>query len=89
MITANFTICFDFLVDTARVSIPLEADVQEHHSETFFIVRNFRIPGHSNHQILPEITIRQRKGQWVHTDSGKATDLSMAIGKAIEARTAT
>lgn len=89
MITASFQIRFDFLVDTERLNITLEADVREHHSDTYYIVGNFRIPGHDNHNILPEITIRKEKGLWVHTDSHKPSGLSTAAGKAIDARTAT
>lgn len=86
MITANFNIRFDFRLETARLSIILEADVQEHHSATYYVITNFHIPGHHNRTILPPISIRKEKGQWVHTDSGKATELSAAAGKAIEAR---
>jgi hypothetical protein len=42
--------------------------------------------GHTSAPILPEIAIRKHHGLWVHTDSGKATDLSIAIGKAIDAK---
>jgi hypothetical protein len=88
MITANFDIRFKFQVETARLNMILEADVQEHHSETYYIISNFHTPGHDNRTVLPGIAIRKHKGQWVHTDSGKATDLSAAVGKAIEARKA-
>jgi hypothetical protein len=84
MITASFQIRFDFLVDTERLNITLEADVQEHNSNTYYVVGNFRIPGHNNSNILPEISIRKEKGLWVHVDSHKASELSKAAGKAIE-----
>ena len=86
MSIATFTISFGFLVDAARQNMTLEADVQEHHSDIFYVVTNFRIPGHGSRPVLPEIRIRKEKGAWVHTDSGQATDLSTAVGKAIEAR---
>ncbi|MBS1665261.1 MAG: hypothetical protein JST68_29720 [Bacteroidetes bacterium] len=84
MITANFKIRFDFLVDSARLSITLEADVQEHHSETYFVVSNFHLPGKTDSTVLPPIYIRKENGRWVHTDSGKETDLSTAAGHAID-----
>jgi len=86
MITATFSIRFGFLVDATTLNITLEADVQQHHSDTFYNVSNFRIPGHALRHILPEITIRKEHGLWVHTDSGKATDLSIAVGQAIDER---
>jgi len=86
MICANFQIRFDFLVDTERLNVTLEADVQEHNSETFYAIGNFRIPGHDNQNILPEITIRKEKDVWVHTDSHKPSALSIAVGKAIDER---
>jgi len=85
MITATFNIRFGFLVDAARLNIILEADVQEYTSEASYKVTNFRIPCHNHQQVLPEITIRKENGLWVHTDSGKATDLSIAVGQAIDA----
>ena len=85
MISAAFSIRFDFLVEAASAKILLEADVQEHHSEIFYKVSNFRITGQGR-SILPEINIRKEGSQWVHVDSGKATDLSIAVGQAIDAR---
>lgn len=86
MITANYDIRFDFRLETARLNIILEASVEEHHSDPYYIVSNFHIPGQGDRVILPPITIRKAKGEWVHTDSGKATALSAAAGRAIEAR---
>ena len=34
--------------------------------------------------LLPPIQIKKKGGQWVHTDSEKETDLSAAIGYAID-----
>jgi hypothetical protein len=84
MIPATFLIRFNFLVEPARLNIILEADVQEHHSDIFYVVRNFRIPGHEGRSVLPEISIRKENNGWVHTDSGKPSDLSIAVGGAID-----
>jgi hypothetical protein len=86
MSTVTYTVRFEFPVDAARLNVILEADVQEHHSETYYVISNFRKPGHGNRPALPPIQIRRQEGVWVHTDSGQATDLSTAVGKAIEAR---
>jgi len=86
MITDAFNLRFDFLVEAARVSLLLEADVQEHHSDTYYTVTNFRIAEKGTRSILPDIKIRKDRGQWVHLDSGQPTDLSTAVGRAIDAR---
>jgi len=62
MITATYPIRFDFQVDSARVSITLEAEVREHHSETYYVVGNFHVPGHRDRSALPEISIKKAKG---------------------------
>jgi len=85
MVTANYHIRFDFLMEVARLNLILEADVQEHHSDKYYLVFNICIAGRAGDAILPPISIRQHKGQWVHTDSGKTTDLSAAVGNAIDA----
>jgi len=86
MSTVTYTVRFEFPVDAARLNVILEADVQEHHSETYYVISNFRMPGHGNRPALPPIRIRNHNGDWIHTDSGQATDLSTAVGRAIEAR---
>lgn len=85
MSTVTYTVRFNFLVDAARLNVILEADVEEHHSDTYYVISNFRIPGHGNRPALPPIKICNKNGDWVHTDSGQTTDLSTAVGKAIEA----
>lgn len=87
MITDKYSIRFEFMMEPTRPNIQLEADVERHHSEIYFIVRNFRGAGQppSTHSVLPEISIRKKEGCWVHTDSGKETHLSQAVGKAIDA----
>ncbi|HVS95677.1 MAG TPA: hypothetical protein VHE54_04295 [Puia sp.] len=85
MITSTFSIRFNFPVDAARLNITLQADVQEHHSDTYYLVSNFHVPGHDNRPMLPPIKIRKEGDLWVHTDSGKATNLSVAAGEAIDA----
>lgn len=86
MSTVTYTIQFDFLVDAARLNITLEADVQEHHSDTYYVITNFRIPGHGSRPVLPDITVQKKNGVWVHTDSGQSTNLSTTVGNVIETR---
>jgi hypothetical protein len=86
MNNVNYPIWFSFAVDAVKIRLTLEAEVQEHHSNTYYIVSNFQIPGHRGNAVLPPITIERTNGLWVHRDSGKATNLSTAVGEAIEAR---
>jgi hypothetical protein len=89
VISAIFSVRFTFSADAAQLKIQLEADVQKHHTDSFYEITNFHVPGHRDHHVLPSISIRKVKGRWVHVDSGKSSDLSEAVGKAIENAEAT
>jgi hypothetical protein len=87
-----FKIRFQLPLERSTHIITLEAIAQLHHSSPYYIVKAFNYPDHSsgNHlSLLPEQKIRQIKEgaltRWVHTDSDKETQLSIAIGEAIEA----
>jgi hypothetical protein len=86
MSIANYSISFSFAVDAAKYRLMLEAEVEEHHSKTYFIISNFRIPGLGDRAVLPQITLEKFKGNWVHRDSGKSSELGTAVGAAIDAR---
>ena len=87
-----FEINFDFPVASSDLKISFNATVELHHSEPFYLVRNFHLidrnknAGHRS--VLPEQEIKriERNGSivWVHKDSEKESDLSIAIGKGIE-----
>lgn len=77
---------FNFVLEEGRLNVLLEADVQED-VRGIFTVNNFRIPGHKQTDILPEICIKKVDGHWVHRDSGWQTALSEAAGTAIEKTT--
>ena len=83
-----FTIQFNFALDKGRLKVLLEADVEHDDWQVYYLVKNFRIPGHTEAGILPEIRIKKTDGQWVHRDSGWRTDLSEAVGWAIDKVTA-
>ena len=85
MTTATYHVHFNLVLETARFSVTLETDVQEHHSDTYYVVSNICIAGRPDDEILPPISIRKEHGEWVHVDSAKNSDLSIAVGKAIDA----
>lgn len=81
----SYTIAFNFLADDGRLKVHLLADVELHHSQPYYIIRNFKTTGRAISSGLPEIRLKRSGGRWVHTDSGKVSDLGTAIGQAIEA----
>src|SRR6188508_2870903 len=88
-----FEIEFDFPVASSDLKICLNATVELHHSEPYYLVHNFYLTDSKNkdHQsILPDQQIRRikRNGShvWVHKDSEKESHLSIAIGGAIESK---
>lgn len=83
MITANYEIEFAFSLADAKLAIQLSADVEVHHSELYYVVKNIRRKGAAA-QLLPPISIKKVAAGWVHTDSGKSSHLSEAVGKAID-----
>ena len=69
----------------------LTATVQLHHSNPHYLVTNFHFKKNEcGSALLPDINIMAIKtetgAKWVHTDSKKETRLSIAVGRAIEAR---
>jgi hypothetical protein len=84
MVTAAYTIAFNFKLENSNLSVPLTAEVEQHHSETYYIVRKFKVASHSRDFVLPNISIKKKNGQWVHVDSEKETRLSTMVGQMIE-----
>jgi hypothetical protein len=84
MITSSYSIAFEFPLESSNHSIAVTADVDVHHSATYYAVKNFRTSSNPSKQVLPDITIKKFRGRWVHTDSEKATHLSTIVGNAID-----
>jgi hypothetical protein len=87
-----FEINFDFPVASSNLKVSINATVEIHHSEPYFLVHNFYFPESkkeiNGHSVLPEQEIKRvkRNGSfsWVHKDSGQESELSLAIGRGIE-----
>jgi hypothetical protein len=84
MINRTYSIAFNFRLDNSNLTIPLNADVEIHHSETFYVVKNFRTASQKERSILPDVRIKKVNGVWVHCDSSKETTLSKEVGEAID-----
>jgi hypothetical protein len=78
------TIAFDYCIPGQAIPIALTADVQLHHSESFYVVNNFRLKGKTGASVLPEIQLKKLGNRWVHKDSGIESELGTAVGKAID-----
>ena len=84
MINRTYTIAFNFRLDNSNLTISLTADIEEHHSDTYYVIKNFRTQSQKERSVLPDVRIKKVKGMWVHCDSGKETALSMEVGNAID-----
>jgi hypothetical protein len=61
----------------------LKGDIRRHADDTYTVTDIRRLDQETG-SLLPPIHVRKKAGQWVHTDSDKETDLSVAIGQAID-----
>ena len=87
-----FEVKFDFPVASSNLKISIKATAKLHHSEPYFVVHNFYLANNRNdqshHSILPDQEIKRIKRDgcfvWVHKDSEKESELSLAIGAGLE-----
>jgi hypothetical protein len=76
----NFSL---LLVDSLHLH--LKGTIESYVDGVFTII-NIRRLEQTTGSLLPPIRIKKKEGQWVHIDSDKETDLSVAIGHAIDIR---
>lgn len=86
-----FSIVFKFNLNASGKIMDLCAEVELKNSEPHYKINHINRVGQTRGpDILPEMDIKcimvNGEFKWVHTDSGKETYLSMAIGKAIESQ---
>jgi hypothetical protein len=56
----------------------------EHPDDGIYFIRDIR-PAHKDvGSLLPPVKLKKLEGVWVHSDSLKPSNLSMAIGKALD-----
>ena len=87
-----FKIKFDFPVASSNLTVSLKATVELHHSDPYYVVKDFYFdetaPGKEYPSVLPEQEIKSirkgRKKTWVHRDSERESLLSVKIGEAID-----
>ncbi|HEV2354755.1 MAG TPA: hypothetical protein VGR89_10955 [Puia sp.] len=84
MIAEKFSISFTFMADGGRLAVTLDAEVEKDPQKNHYAIRNLRASGSPGPSVLPELSLTKKAGHWVHIDSEKETDLSDAIGRAID-----
>ena len=89
---SSLEIRFEFPLAHSDLTISLSATVTVHHSEVYYVVDDFRFAGANYRQrelsLLPVQEIKKvRRGDaeiWVHKESQRESQLSIALGRAIE-----
>jgi len=80
----SYFIEFDIQLEKTPVFLHLSAQVELHHSTPYYVVSDFRTAYQKEGSVLPTLKIRKKQGKWVHLDTGKPTNLSEVVGKAID-----
>jgi hypothetical protein len=75
------TITFSFYLGTIEVMLNGRVDVI---AKGTYIVKEIRTARNGTGSVLPPVIIKRKNGVWVHVDSEKETEWSLAIGKAID-----
>jgi len=78
-----FTISFlyDIIQETLQVHLSAEIEMT---AENTCIVRNIRHIHTTESPLLPEMQLINNDGSWVHKEGGKESNISRAIGQAID-----
>jgi len=80
----SYTIAFTYLLEDGKFTVNLIADVEAIEPYTLYSVKNLRTTRSNERPVLPDVQLKKHKGRWVHRDSEKESELSRAIGAAIE-----
>lgn len=85
----SFKIDFVFNLDSSAKVLHLQAEVMLHHSSPYYKVSKINMLGHTGGiDLLPGLSIKcilvHGRRKWVHTDSGKESNLCRMAGEAIE-----
>ncbi|HEX9513925.1 MAG TPA: hypothetical protein VF939_25715 [Puia sp.] len=85
----SFKIDFDFHLDPSAKVLRLQGIVELRHSSPYYKVSKINKFGHTGGiDLLPDVSIKcilvHGQRRWVHTDSGKESNLSRMAGAAIE-----
>jgi hypothetical protein len=66
------------------VEVQLKGTIE--HSDGEYLIKDIRPAHKDNGSLLPPVKLKKVEGVWVHSDSLKSSNLSTAIGKALDER---
>jgi hypothetical protein len=78
-----FTISFTYHVKPHFLQVDLCAEIEMIDNVTC-MVHNIRRVNINESSLLPILTLRNAKGFWIHSDTGKESNISKTIGEAID-----
>jgi hypothetical protein len=65
-------------------SVEVELKGAIEHSDGVYLIRDIRPAHKDSGSLLPPVKLKKVEGVWVHSDSLKSSNLSTAIGKALD-----
>jgi len=71
---------YEILPNTLQVELSAEVEMV---SYDCCLVRGIRRVGSNESPLLPVLKLEKRDGRWVHSDSGKESNISRTIGESI------
>jgi hypothetical protein len=77
-----FTISFTYEVKPKTLAVDLCADIEMIDNKTF-LVRNVRRVNLEESSLLPVLTLIHTEGCWLHSNTGKESNISKTLGEAI------
>jgi hypothetical protein len=83
----RYTVNFIYDVQDHALKFPLQAEVKSNDGG-IYTVENIRLQSDERGCLLPPLQLQKVDWKWIFVDNGKESELSSAIGKAIEAHEA-
>ena len=78
-----FTISFIYEIIPESLQVQLSAEIEMTTDDTC-LARNIRRINTNESSLLPVLKLKNMDGKWVHSDSGKESNISRVIGEAID-----
>ncbi|HEY6902567.1 MAG TPA: hypothetical protein VI233_18040 [Puia sp.] len=79
---SRFTISFIYEIIPESLHVRLCAEIEMITNESC-LVRNIRRTDTNESPLLPELKLTKKEGRWIHDEGNKESNISKAIGEAI------